>query len=625
MNRLVLSTAAVAFGLLLGASWSDTALAERRVALVLGNSAYQNAPNLPNPTRDAKAMVAVLKQAGFDVVSAYNDVGNLQFKRALRQFEDIAADADISVVFYAGHGIEIRGVNYMIPVDARLASDRDADDEAITLERLLESVAATRRLSLIILDACRDNPFVPTMKRQRTAAVRAISPGLGLVGPTKRNMLIAYAAKAGTVAEDGDMQHSPFTAALLNHLFVPGLELRLALGRVRDQVLKSTGSRQEPFVSGSLGGDYITLVPASEESTNAGTPANSASEKNDYDLVKEIGTKGAWEVFLNQYPSGFYADLARQQLRKLEPPPQAQAQRVAREPEAVAPAALTLPNLPSPASPPSEEQVAWDKIKDSSNVWAFRDFIKRYPSSALATTARRRLEEVERASQEREEEGVSEREGQAAAVARKKAKVDGAKPEKAARQRAGTEPAKQEPVDRAKQETAAETARQQAESKEALKRADQERQAALRAMQDADCRREEELLIALKAAGDHGWAKADLKRLEQRLTCEWLRPEVLAALSKATAEPGLQVSPVVVGAPKPASNTKRAEEDRREVLGAKPDADCRREEELLVTLKAAGDQGWARADLKRLEQRLTCERLRPDVLEALKKKPAEPK
>ncbi len=102
-----------------------------------------------------------------------------------------------------------------------------------------------------------------------------------------------------------------------------------------------------------------------EESTRAGSPAHSASEKSDYDLVKEIGTKGAWEVFLNQYPSGFYADLARQQLRKLEPPPQAQAQRVAGEPEAVATAALTLANLPSPASPPSEEQVAWDKIKDS--------------------------------------------------------------------------------------------------------------------------------------------------------------------------------------------------------------------------------------------------------------------
>src|SRR5262245_22362594 len=293
MNRFVLSMAAAICGLLLVPLWSDSAFAERRVALVIGNSAYQYSPALPNPARDAQAIAAMFKKAGFDVVSAHLDLGSLQTKRAIRQFEDAATDADIAVVFYAGHGIEIRGTNYVIPVDAKLASDRDADDEAITLNRLVESVDGAKRLRLIILDACRDNPFVRTMQRQRTSSLRAVSGGLGKVEPTSSDTLIAYAAKAGSTAEDGDAQHSPFTSALLNNLFEPGLDIRLAFGRVRDEVLKNTRNRQEPFVYGSVGGGVISIVPAPAQPTS--TAANLSGQRSDYDLVEKIGTKQAWE------------------------------------------------------------------------------------------------------------------------------------------------------------------------------------------------------------------------------------------------------------------------------------------------------------------------------------------
>src|SRR5262245_26766761 len=196
MNRLF--AAALAFALLAAPGFSDPASAERRVALLVGNSAYQNATALANPSNDSQAVAGKLKDAGFDVISAYRDLGNLQFKRAIRQFEDAAGDADIAVVFYAGHGIEIRGVNYLIPVDATLARDRDADDEAITLDRLLQSVEGAKRLGVVILDACRDNPFARTMQRARTAALRAgVTPGLAIVEPASRNTLIAYAAKSG--------------------------------------------------------------------------------------------------------------------------------------------------------------------------------------------------------------------------------------------------------------------------------------------------------------------------------------------------------------------------------------------------------------------------------------------
>ena len=242
MNRLL--AAAVACGVFLTPLCSELAFAEGRVALVIGNSAYQNAPTLPNPKRDAQAIAASLKKGGYTVVSA-NDVGNLQFKRAVRQFEDAAANAEIAVVFYAGHGIEIGGINYMIPVDAKLASDRDAEDEAITLDRIVSSVDGAKQLGLVILDACRDNPFISKMKRPRTAAMRAVTAGLALVEPTARNTLIAYAAKAGFAAEDGDREHSPFTESLLKHLFEPGRDIRFAFGYIRDEVYDSTGRRQE--------------------------------------------------------------------------------------------------------------------------------------------------------------------------------------------------------------------------------------------------------------------------------------------------------------------------------------------------------------------------------------------
>jgi len=124
MSRLVLSAIGLALWLFCATFWADPALADRRVALVIGNSAYQHAPVLPNPAKDAKAIAEMFAKAGYDVVSAQYDVGNLDFKRAIRKFEDAAADADIAVVYYAGHGLEIGGTNYLIPVDARLASDR---------------------------------------------------------------------------------------------------------------------------------------------------------------------------------------------------------------------------------------------------------------------------------------------------------------------------------------------------------------------------------------------------------------------------------------------------------------------------------------------------------------------
>lgn len=234
------------------------ARAEKRVALVIGNSAYENVPPLSNPSRDAAAMQAMLQAAGFDIVQVKNDLNAAAMRRALRDFSNQAHESDIALIFYAGHGIEMNGSNYLIPVDAILERDTDVADETVSLDRLLQTLEGSKRLRLVILDACRENPFSRSIKR--TLATRSVGRGLAEVEVQTSDTLIAFAAKAGLTAADGDGENSPYTLALVKHLGTPGLDLRIAFGRVRDDVLRSTARKQEPFVYGSLGGEELWLV-----------------------------------------------------------------------------------------------------------------------------------------------------------------------------------------------------------------------------------------------------------------------------------------------------------------------------------------------------------------------------
>jgi uncharacterized caspase-like protein len=218
------------------------------------------------------------------------------------------------VIYYAGHGIELDGTNYLIPVDAALETDTDVLDEAIPLDRVLYAVESAKQLRLVILDACRNNPFAETMKR--TLASRAVGRGLARVEPTSPNTLIAFAAKAGSTTSDGDSKNSPFAAALVEYLPKPGLDLRRAFGFVRDDVLKNTGNKQEPFVYGSLGGNDLPLVPASSVAASPQSDPQAAI-RHDYELALQLGSRYGWQAFLAQYPEGFYANLAKGQLDKI--------------------------------------------------------------------------------------------------------------------------------------------------------------------------------------------------------------------------------------------------------------------------------------------------------------------
>jgi uncharacterized caspase-like protein len=213
-RRCTIVLAFLACGLLVQPAYAD-----KRVALVIGNSSYRNAPKLTNPENDAAAISLLLKRSGFEIVETRQNLSATDMRRSMREFSETTKDADIAVVFYAGHGIEVGGTNYLIPVDAALRKDIDVDDEAVSLDRVLTLLEPAKRLRLIILDACRDNPFVSNMSR--TLASRSVGRGLGKVEPPGSDTLIAYAAKAGSTSADGDGANSPFTAALLRNLTTP--------------------------------------------------------------------------------------------------------------------------------------------------------------------------------------------------------------------------------------------------------------------------------------------------------------------------------------------------------------------------------------------------------------------
>src|SRR5262245_8109993 len=209
--------------------------AEKRVALVIGNSAYQHTRALPNPRNDAEAIAKLLRDNGFAEVALKSDLDYRAMREAVRHFANQAQAAEVALVYYAGHGLEVAGENYLVPVDAKLLRDFDLDFEAVPLTLLLGAVDGARKLKVVVLDACRNNPLGERMAL-RAGAVRSVDRGLGRIEP-RGEMLVAYSAKAGTVARDGAGRHSPYADALLKHMATPGLDVIRMFGRVKEAVL----------------------------------------------------------------------------------------------------------------------------------------------------------------------------------------------------------------------------------------------------------------------------------------------------------------------------------------------------------------------------------------------------
>ena len=247
---------------------AGSAAADSRVALVVGNSAYAGTSALANPRDDAALIAQALGDEGFKV-TLVQDATRAVMLKALRSFSSEADQADWAVVYYAGHGVEVGGVNYLLPTDVELREDRDVQDEAISLERVLAAVANARKLRLVILDACRTNPFVSAMRR--TTLTRAVARGLAAAEPPA-GILVVYAAAAGQVAEDGAGGHSPFAAALARRIREPGLEINKLFNFVARDVLDATGQRQRPYLYGSnpTHDDFFFGSPSAAVSGSAG-------------------------------------------------------------------------------------------------------------------------------------------------------------------------------------------------------------------------------------------------------------------------------------------------------------------------------------------------------------------
>ncbi len=344
------------------------ARAEKRAALVIGNSSYRNVPSLPNPVNDATEIAALFKAAGFSVVDVRRDLGIAEMRRAISDFAEVAGDVDVAVIYFAGHGMEVDGSNYIIPVDAKLLRDFDIEDETVSVDRLLKSIEPAKKLRLVILDACRDNPFLKTMKR--SMASRSVGRGLAKVEPAVSDTLIAFAAKAGSVALDGDAKNSPFTQALLHNIASPGLDLRIAFGRVRDEVLKATDHRQEPFVYGSLGGSVISIVDAPKVSPPLPT------DEIVWNAIKDSSFPAIFDDFASKFPASprLAVALARRDELKKQ----------------IAAAAARVP------PPPTADDIVWNAIKDSSYPAIFEDFVGKFPGSPHLADAERRRDELKK-------------------------------------------------------------------------------------------------------------------------------------------------------------------------------------------------------------------------------------
>jgi hypothetical protein len=260
--------------LLMGFAAASASADGKRVALVVGNSAYRNVPELPNPANDAGAVAAALNRLGFSVTLIAN-ASFEEMRRGLIALGREAAGADMAVMYFAGHGMEMSGENWLIPIDAELKKDIDAENEAISLRSVMLQVSNTTSLGLVVLDACRNNPFAAKM--HRALALRAATAGgLGRIEPVG-NVLVAYAARDGTTALDGDGRNSPFTTALLHNIETPGIEVTFMFRNVRDDVMEATRNEQQPFVYGSLSRRAIYLAGDPPSADQASTKQANAS------------------------------------------------------------------------------------------------------------------------------------------------------------------------------------------------------------------------------------------------------------------------------------------------------------------------------------------------------------
>jgi uncharacterized caspase-like protein len=420
MFKLLISALTLLSTLLAMSFTAEPALAERRVALVIGNSSYKN-PNLtlPNPKNDADDIAVMLRSLGFDVVLA-TDTDKRALDLAMQQFARKVTDADAALFFYAGHAMQYQGKNYLMPTDAELEDDISLRYQMIAIDDVRAALDRSNGVKIMILDACRNNPLADRLARNMGNLNRNIGPTRGLARVEKtQGMVVAYATAADDVAQDGTGRNSPFTSALLNRIQEPGVEVEIMFRRVTADVNTQTGGRQRPET-------YISLLS---------------------------------EYYLNQ-----------------------------------------------------NDKVQWEKLKDSGNVAALKDFVGKYPSSTYAMQAQTQIAALDQTDRDQQ-----------------------AKSQNAQRE-----------SDQIRNRLEALERDRASQAADQLARADAARKADVARKADEACKRDEDRLTSLQLG--EGNAREQLIRLERELTCDRLRPLVLAAIAgqaQDVARPRISM-PVVV-------------------------------------------------------------------------------
>ena len=321
--------AAIAFGFAASVSLAAVQLNDKRVALVIGNGAYQSAVRLDNAVFDARAVADSFRKLGFQVVDGY-DLDIDQMRSKVSEFSAALSDSKSAVIYYAGHGISVDEENYLVPTDIVLKSPTDLDLNAISVSLLLKQMKRDDRVNIVILDACRDNPFAAVLARQKTRALvveRGLTP---IDGDLARGTLIAFASDPKSSALDGPTgAHSPFTEAFLAHLFDAGVPIDTVMSRVRNDVWEKTGHHQLPWVNTSLIGEYeLNPRPTSEPAAEAAKPVAASSEFAAdprqaqenllWESAQHSNLSADYQAYLSAFPSGVFAQMAKNRIASME-------------------------------------------------------------------------------------------------------------------------------------------------------------------------------------------------------------------------------------------------------------------------------------------------------------------
>ena len=295
----------------------------RRVALVMGNSTYENAGHLPNPTNDAKDVAAQLKQLGFEVILG-TDLDKAHMDKTIRDFAESLNGSEVGLFFYAGHGLQVDGENYLVPTDAKLSSAASLDFEMVRLNLIQRTMERGTRTNIVILDACRDNPLARNLARALGTRSTSIGRGLAKV-ESGEGTLISFSTQPGNVASDGSGRNSPFAEAFLNNISKAGDDLSSILINVRNDVMRATARKQVPWENSALTAKFYFILPP---------PSGPTSEQLELEFwasVKESSNPEVLRTYLTKYPNGTFAPVAQALIKQFEQ--QLEAARATREEE----------------------------------------------------------------------------------------------------------------------------------------------------------------------------------------------------------------------------------------------------------------------------------------------------